>query len=76
MTNFIDLEKEEKEVKKTFFTHMLNDGFEWSEPDDLPKNWKNVLHIGVYDMGESLFKCWDDNPKSFTIYRGIKGDEF
>lgn len=78
-TKYLSLKVAPKEnKKKTVFTHVLySDSFGWGIPSNQPEDFKNVLHMGVYNntQNESMFKCWDNNPEDFTIYRGILGEE-
>lgn len=84
-TKFMTLDNMSKQpaIKRTVFTHVLNirginnNEIYNSETEDTPGQWNNVLLIGSDETYGDVFKCWDDGGENnFTIYFGVKGDEF
>lgn len=75
MTKYSTLNNKKK-GKKTVFKRAVNTTLQISDTQVTPQDYKNVLHLG-YDMNyKDVFKCWDENPNSFVIVFGEKGDEF
>lgn len=76
MTNYIDNTKGKKEVKKKtiFKKYICPDSI--VNTQNKPEDYENVEFIKHNKYYGDVFHAWNDNPKSFTIYFGEKGDEF
>lgn len=79
-TNYLTLDNltKSKPVIETKFTHCIGSDKDIIENDnERPSKWDNILHIGTDKYYGDVFKCWDNgNENNFTIYFGVKGDEF
>ena len=78
MTKFTTLKETKKEGKKTVFTHCVgSDMIIYETSLNQPKDWDNVLHIGHDESYGDVFKVSSNYfTNNFSIYFGIKGDEF
>ena len=74
MTKFTSLEKKEKKVGTKFYSFLYDNVKETT--DTTPCDYDNVLHIGFDTKYGDVFKCWDDDSGEFSLYFGIKGNEF
>jgi hypothetical protein len=83
-TKYLSLLTSPKEnKKKTVFTQYLNYDFTWikdNSGEDItqPHEYENVLCLGNYlsEDDTCIFKAWGNgSPNSYTLYRGILGEE-
>lgn len=65
----------ESSFKKTSFTQILTSKG-WNKTNRLPGVYDNVVWLGYDEEYGDLFKTWNNDKKGFTIFSGIKGDEF
>ena len=73
----MSLDNKQTVKKQTKFTHYVNEYKQIINNNDNPLKWDNCLHIGTDKYYGDVFKVWDDNNENnFTIYFGVKGDEF
>ena len=77
-TEFMTLENNEpKEKKKTVFNKILLHEVRDLRTNPVPSDYDKVLYLGNHEMQGDMFKAWrDNNPSSFVIFFGEKGDEF
>jgi hypothetical protein len=76
-TKYTSLIQERKEVKKTVFNKIVNSKLEIEEAISTPEQYNNVLYLGKDKDYGDVFKAWDNNTdENFTIFFGVKGDEF
>ena len=83
MTKFIDKTKEslvKNEIKETKFLKILEFDFSVasvaSADPNYPKEYDTIEFIGHdIDYGD-VFKAYDSNANEFTLFFGVKGDEF
>lgn len=75
MTKFSTIDGKES-PNKTIFKKYIDSDFTIKEGAILPSDWDNVMFIGHDVIYGDVFKAWDDDKNSFTIYFGKKGDEF
>ena len=80
MTKFIDKTKEslvKNEIKETKFLKMLEFDFSVaSAVHNDPKGYDLIEFIG-HDIGYGdVFKAYGSNANEFTLFFGVKGDEF
>ena len=75
-TNFMTLNSEKQEPKKTAFEKQVD----WCLTIDTtlwrPDEFKNVLHIGKDNNYGDVFKAWNDDKNDFFIFFGTAGYEF
>ena len=80
MTKFIDKTKEslvKNEVKETKFLKSLEYDFSVADSNDSnPGEYNTVEFIGNDSAYGDVFKAYDSDPNEFTLFFGIKGDEF
>ena len=75
-TNFMTLNSEKQEPKKTVFEKQVNGDLVVEDATFTVDEFKNVLYIGSdRDYGD-VFKAWDYAENSFYIFFGTAGDEF
>ena len=80
MTKFIDKTKEslvKNEIKETKFLKMLEFDFSVASADhnDLIEYYIIEFIGHDIDYGD-VFKAYDSDPNEFTLFFGVKGDEF
>ena len=77
-TNFMSLDKKQKENKKTIFTHIVEFDKKIKETSfNKPEDYENVLYIGYDNDYGDVFKVWNEEEENnFIIFFGTKGDEF
>ena len=79
MTKFVNLGGIPKviEKKKTVFNGFI-DADKVYNFDNTPKptDYDVVVFIGHDSTYGDVFKAYNDNPYNFTLFFGIKGDEF
>lgn len=76
-TKYTSLDKEEKEFKKTVFNKFISNDLKIKNTICEPQSFENVLYLGYDKEYGDVFKAWDNKENNrFTIFFGIKGDEF
>ena len=70
------LNGQKSEKKETVFTHCVNGNLKIVKSSYEPKNYDNVLYIGYDTVYKDVFKAWNDDENSFTIFFGKAGGEF
>ena len=80
MTKFIDKTKEslvKNEIKETKFLKILEFDLSIASADhNDPKEYDTIEFIGHdIDYGD-VFKAYDSDANEFTLFFGVKGDEF
>ena len=79
MTKFINLGGVPKVVKKkrTVFTGFIDSDKTYSEQHlSNSHDHEVVIFLGYDECYGDVFKAYDDDLNNFTLYFGIKGDEF
>lgn len=84
MTNYFKMPpievKENKEPKKTVFTHcvsVFNGKMVINETNDDPKLWENIMFLWHDNEYGDVFRCWDEGFEDYSsIFFGTAGDEF
>ena len=79
MTKFIDVSKlndakEEKEIKKTVFTHYLHPEEGFINSFTKPSEFGIIVYLGKCKINGDMFACHTQGLTS--IYKGTKGYEF
>jgi hypothetical protein len=75
-TNFMTLNSEKQEPKKTVFEKQVNGCLAIDNALWRPDEFKNVLYLGNDKYYGDVFKAWNDNKNDFFILFGTAGDEF
>lgn len=80
MTKFIDKTKDNsvKTPKQTVFEKYLEDDMTIKDNSDgsSVESWGTIEFIGSDLSYGDVFKAYDSNANTFTLFFGVKGDEF
>lgn len=77
MTQFVDITKQTEKLKKTKFTHYLDESAGWNDTNDTPTDSDNlkVVYLGNCSHDGDMFAVYTEDDVIY-IYKGTKGDEF